>query len=213
MAIRKRVTHSAIDMRDQRDDAVILWDVQAVDVLDEPVERPTTLIEDSVQLYLREIGSVALLNSEEEVTFAKAIEKGLEAKERLQQEHTLSWNDRIACERTYMAGEDARRQLIQANLRLVVSIAKKYANGPLSLMDLVQEGNIGLMRAVEKFDYTKGHRFLYLCNLVDSSGNYTRPGRAEPRYSAARPYERFAEPATPYCSSPGANPWSRAYRC
>lgn len=159
MAIRKRVTHSAIDMRDQRDDAVILWDVQAVDVLDEPVERPTTLIEDSVQLYLREIGSVALLNSEEEVTFAKAIEKGLEAKERLQQEHTLSWNDRIACERTYMAGEDARRQLIQANLRLVVSIAKKYANGPLSLMDLVQEGNIGLMRAVEKFDYTKGHRF------------------------------------------------------
>ena len=64
MAIRKRASHSAIDMRDQRDEAVILWDVQAVDVLDEPVERPTMLIEDSVQLYLREIGSVALLTSE-----------------------------------------------------------------------------------------------------------------------------------------------------
>jgi RNA polymerase primary sigma factor len=121
--------------------------------------RSSSAIDDSVQMYLREIGKVALLTAGEEVELAVAIEQGRIAMGQRQHEHTLTAYERAALARVIATGEDARRQLIQANLRLVVSIAKKYINGPLSLMDLVQEGNIGLMRAVEKFDYTRGHRF------------------------------------------------------
>ncbi|HLD19720.1 MAG TPA: sigma-70 family RNA polymerase sigma factor, partial [Patescibacteria group bacterium] len=87
---------------------------------------------DSIQMYLREIGKVSLLNSEEEVFLAKRKEKG---------------------------DLDAKKKLILANLRLVVSIAKKFTGRSLSLLDLIQEGNIGLFRAVEKFDYRKGYKF------------------------------------------------------
>lgn len=121
--------------------------------------RTTESAEDSVQMYLREIGKVSLLGAADEVSLAEAIARGQVAQDRL---NAHDWNEigeRIALEREIVHGEEARRQLIQANLRLVVSIAKKYIGSPLSFMDLVQEGNIGLMRAVEKFDYTKGNRF------------------------------------------------------
>ncbi len=125
---------------------------------DEHVDS-TTFMEDSVQLYLHEIGQVPLLSAEEEVELAKQIERGKIAQERLEQEPPCSREEWRMYEHEVALADDARRQLIQANLRLVVSIAKKYIGSMMSLMDLVQEGNTGLMRAVEKFDYTRGYRF------------------------------------------------------
>jgi RNA polymerase primary sigma factor len=116
-------------------------------------------VEDSVQLYLREIGQVALLNAADEVELAQQIIAGREAQEHIWRHGSPQWSERLRLERAAMEGDEARRRLIQANLRLVVSVAKKYIGGPLSFMDLIQEGNIGLMRAVEKFDYSKGNRF------------------------------------------------------
>ena len=113
---------------------------------------------DSVQHYLTEIGRVSLLNAAEEIELAERIERGKAASKRLVVEE-LPPQLRIALYRDANDGDDARRHLIQANLRLVVSIAKKYVGRGLSLLDLIQEGNIGLMRAVEKFDYHKGNRF------------------------------------------------------
>lgn len=126
---------------------------------EEEVEEDTTPIEDSVQLYLHEIGQVALLTASEEALLAQQVTEAQQAKIELLGEQYRSWSERIELERICATGDEARRKLIQANLRLVVSVAKKYIGGPLSLMDLVQEGNIGLMRAVEKFDYRKGNRF------------------------------------------------------
>lgn len=123
------------------------------------MRRNSETSEDSVQVYLREIGQVSLLNATDEIVLAEAIARSISAQERLQAHQWSNIGERIALERDVIDGDEARRQLIQANLRLVVSIAKKYIGSPLSFMDLIQEGNIGLMRAVEKFDYTKGNRF------------------------------------------------------
>ncbi len=116
-------------------------------------------LEDSVQMYLREIGEVNLLTAEEEVELAKAIEAGRKAEQLLNSDKTFPWDERTRLVRQAQQGEEARRRLTQANLRLVVSVAKKYIGNHMSFMDLIQEGNIGLMRAVEKFDYRKGNRF------------------------------------------------------
>ncbi|NCC30560.1 MAG: sigma-70 family RNA polymerase sigma factor, partial [Chloroflexia bacterium] len=116
-------------------------------------------VEDSVQLYLHEIGQVALLTATEERELAMQITQGKEARMRINNEDYHNGRERFQLEQAVARGEDARRKLIQANLRLVVSVAKKYIGSPMAFMDLVQEGNIGLMRAVEKFDYTKGNRF------------------------------------------------------
>lgn len=130
---------------------------------DEPLvefqRRSPDHTEDSVQLYLREIGQVALLTADEEIELATRIVRGREAATRLNQHLYDTLSERLHFEQLVVQADDARRKLIQSNLRLVVSVAKKYLGGPLSLMDLVQEGNIGLMRAVEKFDYSKGNRF------------------------------------------------------
>jgi RNA polymerase primary sigma factor len=124
-----------------------------------PRVRRSRAHDDSVQLYLREIGQVSLLTAEDEALLAQQIEGGQEAQERLNCHEPLSSDERLALHRAVLQSQEARRQLIQANLRLVVSIAKKYVSGPLSFMDLIQEGNIGLMKAVEKYDYRRGHRF------------------------------------------------------
>ncbi|HJZ49687.1 MAG TPA: RNA polymerase sigma factor RpoD [Roseiflexaceae bacterium] len=116
-------------------------------------------LDDPVRMYLQEIGQVPLLSAEQEVTLAKAMECGDNARASLDREAYQSWQERFTLEQQVNRGNDARQHLIQANLRLVVSIAKKYTSYGLTMMDLVQEGNIGLMRAVEKFDYTKGHKF------------------------------------------------------
>lgn len=114
---------------------------------------------DAVQHYLQEIGRVSLLTAGEEVELAERIERGNAAEDRLAETFELGWALRRALDQDVQLGHDARRHLIQANLRLVVSIAKKYVGRGLSLLDLIQEGNIGLMRAVEKFDHRKGNRF------------------------------------------------------
>ncbi|MFN8199093.1 MAG: RNA polymerase sigma factor [Nakamurella multipartita] len=118
---------------------------------------------DSVRAYLKQIGKVALLNAEEEVDLAKRIEAGLYSSERMRQfeeagerlpnqmRRDLRWIKRD--------GERAKNHLLEANLRLVVSLAKRYTGRGMLFLDLIQEGNLGLIRAVEKFDYTKGYKF------------------------------------------------------
>ncbi len=117
-------------------------------------------LDDPVRMYLQEIGQVPLLTAAEEVDLAKKMEQANIANEKLLHEaDSISPQERVELRRQVDMGRGARQHLIQANLRLVVSIAKKYTSYGLTMMDLVQEGNIGLMRAVEKFDYTKGHKF------------------------------------------------------
>jgi RNA polymerase primary sigma factor len=117
---------------------------------------------DPVRMYLKEIGKVPLLTAEQEVMLAKRIEAGMLTTEKLEavDEHgELSDNQRASLQAVQRDGELARRQLTEANLRLVVSIAKRYVGRGMALLDLIQEGNLGLIRAVEKFDYTKGFKF------------------------------------------------------
>ncbi|NNJ09932.1 sigma-70 family RNA polymerase sigma factor [Chloroflexales bacterium ZM16-3] len=131
------------------------------DMTSEPTENTRNVepTPDAVQHYLQEIGKVSLLNAREEVELSERIERGDAAEERLASDEEISLTLRRALDRDVDSGNEARRHLIQANLRLVVSIAKKYVGRGLSLLDLIQEGNIGLMRAVEKFDHRKGNRF------------------------------------------------------
>jgi RNA polymerase primary sigma factor len=105
-------------------------------------------LDDPVRMYLREIGRVPLLTAEEEVRLAQRMERG--KAERIKP---------VPNRRYILDGEEAQRRLTEANLRLVVSVAKKYIGRGMNLLDLIQEGNIGLIRAVEKFDYTKGYKF------------------------------------------------------
>jgi len=135
------------------------WTEDLGETLAVPIVRGRETMEDSVQMYLREIGQVSLLSAADETALAQEIARGAAARERMASQPPRTLGERIALEREIARGDEARHRLIQANLRLVVSIAKKYIGSPLSFMDLVQEGNIGLMRAVEKFDYTRGHRF------------------------------------------------------
>jgi RNA polymerase primary sigma factor len=116
---------------------------------------------DSVRMYLKEIGRVQLLTAADEVDLAKRIESGAEAVDRLgaDTDEELSAVARRRLERLVGDGLVAKAELIQANLRLVVSIAKRYMNRGMQFQDLIQEGNLGLMRAVEKFDHTKGFKF------------------------------------------------------
>jgi RNA polymerase primary sigma factor len=115
---------------------------------------------DPVRMYLKEIGKVPLLTAEQEVTLAKRIEAGLFAVEHLEQPDGNVFDEtQASLEAVATDGELAKRQLTEANLRLVVSIAKRYVGRGMALLDLVQEGNLGLIRAVEKFDYTKGFKF------------------------------------------------------
>jgi RNA polymerase primary sigma factor len=114
---------------------------------------------DPVRMYLKEIGRVPLLSGAEEVILARCVESGLAATERLLA-HTDQDTDAAAHDRRLAAeGAAAKRILVEANLRLVVSIAKRYRNRGMALLDLIQEGNLGLIRAVDKFDYTKGFKF------------------------------------------------------
>ena len=114
--------------------------------------------EDSVGMYLREIGRVSLLSATEEIALAISMQKGKRAAERMAEGGVFPEEAaRLRAEEA--RGRASRRRLIEANLRLVVSVARKYAGRGISLLDLIQEGNFGLLRAVDRFDYRKGHRF------------------------------------------------------
>ncbi len=131
------------------------------DVDDEPLElfEIDERTPDLVRQYLREIGKVPLLSAAEAVELARAVEVGLFAEERLANGGPVNPAYRSDLMKLVVMGVHAKRRLIEANLRLVVSVAKRYAGRGLPLLDLIQEGNVGLIRAVEKFDYTKGYKF------------------------------------------------------
>ena len=123
------------------------------------LDDQTSVMGDSVHTYLKSIGRTSLLTAEQEVDLAKRIEAGLYAEHKLETEAKLSQSLRRDLEDVAEDGRSAKAHMLEANLRLVVSVAKKYSDRGLSLLDVVQEGNLGLIRAVEKFDYTKGYKF------------------------------------------------------
>jgi RNA polymerase primary sigma factor len=123
------------------------------------LDDQTSVMGDSVHTYLKSIGRRQLLTAEEEVNLAKRIEAGLYAEHKLETEKRLTKQLRADFEAVAEDGRRAKAHMLEANLRLVVSVAKKYSDRGLSLLDVVQEGNLGLIRAVEKFDYTKGYKF------------------------------------------------------
>ena len=138
------------------------------EIAEEEIVDPNSLIDtfgtdDPVRMYLKEIGKVNLLTSDEEVELAQAMTAGSAAQEQLD-ELTEAGEEipdevRSELEKTIKKGEKARQRLAEANLRLVVSIAKRYVGRGMQFLDLIQEGNLGLIKAVEKFDYTKGYKF------------------------------------------------------
>jgi RNA polymerase primary sigma factor len=146
-----------VDFGDE-DVASIEADVAAIaDGVD--LDDQTPAMGDSVHTYLKSIGRTSLLTAEQEVDLAKRIEAGLYAEHKLDTEPDLPADLRRDLELVAEDGRRAKAHMLEANLRLVVSVAKKYSDRGLSLLDVVQEGNLGLIRAVEKFDYTKGYKF------------------------------------------------------
>ena len=123
------------------------------------LDDQTPAMGDSVHTYLKSIGRTSLLTAEQEVDLAKRIEAGLFAEHKLETATGLDEGFRRDLELVAEDGRRAKAHMLEANLRLVVSVAKKYSDRGLSLLDVVQEGNLGLIRAVEKFDYTKGYKF------------------------------------------------------
>ncbi|MFD2418926.1 RNA polymerase sigma factor [Amycolatopsis pigmentata] len=145
-------------------DPDFVWDEEESEALRQArKDAELTASADSVRAYLKQIGKVALLNAEEEVELAKRIEAGLYAAERVRvaedEGEKLPTQLRRDLKWIVRDGERAKNHLLEANLRLVVSLAKRYTGRGMAFLDLIQEGNLGLIRAVEKFDYTKGYKF------------------------------------------------------
>jgi len=141
-----------------------VWDEEESEALRQArKDAELTASADSVRAYLKQIGKVALLNAEEEVELAKRIEAGLYAAEKMREFAESGEKLPVAMRRDYnwiiRDGNRAKNHLLEANLRLVVSLAKRYTGRGMAFLDLIQEGNLGLIRAVEKFDYTKGYKF------------------------------------------------------
>ncbi len=141
-----------------------VWDEEESEALRQArKDAELTASADSVRAYLKQIGKVALLNAEEEVELAKRIEAGLYATEKMREFAEKGEKLPVAARRDFTwicrDGNRAKNHLLEANLRLVVSLAKRYTGRGMAFLDLIQEGNLGLIRAVEKFDYTKGYKF------------------------------------------------------
>ena len=142
---------------------------EIAEIEEEELVDPNTLvdsfnIDDPVRMYLKEIGKVPLLTADQEVDLATVMSAGREAQERLAQAaeegaEPIPEDELASLKKQVKAGEKAKQQLAEANLRLVVSIAKRYVGRGMLFLDLIQEGNLGLIKAVEKFDYTKGYKF------------------------------------------------------
>ena len=156
------------DSDDEEDDGSSVWDEDESAALRQArKDAELTASADSVRAYLKQIGKVALLDAEQEVSLAKRIEAGLYATYRMElmEDPETPTKERLspAMKRDLRAiardGRKAKNHLLEANLRLVVSLAKRYTGRGMAFLDLIQEGNLGLIRAVEKFDYTKGYKF------------------------------------------------------
>ena len=166
--------HNGIDflrISDDDDDEIILTEEDDVEVEKIDLSVPEGVsVEDPVRMYLKEIGKVPLLNAEEEIELAQKMEDGAVATEKIAiLEERLAEADEAeieemkaeiaALQKDIDAGSEAKKRLAEANLRLVVSIAKRYVGRGMLFLDLIQEGNLGLIKAVEKFDYRKGYKF------------------------------------------------------
>jgi RNA polymerase primary sigma factor len=129
------------------------------DPVDDLLDDETLSVSDPVKMWLTEIGRYRLLSAQQEVELAMQLEAGRTAEERLKAEPEPAVEDRMLLERAVRKGNSAHQRLVEANLRLVVSIARNYVGRGLALLDLIQEGNLGLMRAVDRFDYRRGFKF------------------------------------------------------
>jgi RNA polymerase primary sigma factor len=131
------------------------------DLIDDAGYQQALDTDDVVGLYLKEAGRVPLLTAEEEVALAKRMEAAIWARERLENadEDSLLWSEEQALREVVLDGDAAQEHLIRANARLVISVAKKYIGRGVPFLDLIQEGNIGLIRATNKFEYQRGHKF------------------------------------------------------
>ncbi len=143
------LTGAEVEIREDSPEAIF-------DVLPAADEIEVT---DPVRIYLQEIGRIPLLDAQQEVELSMQMDSGIRATEKRTSEGELSSAAKVMLDRDIRLGDRAQERLVEANLRLVVSIAKKYVGRGMPLLDLVQEGNLGLMRAVDKFDYRKGFKF------------------------------------------------------
>jgi RNA polymerase primary sigma factor len=148
-----------LDLDSISDAEVVSLEAEAAALTEADLDDQTPAMGDSVHTYLKSIGRTSLLTAEQEVDLAKRIEAGLFAEHKLDTATGLDEGYRRDLELVAEDGRRAKAHMLEANLRLVVSVAKKYSDRGLSLLDVVQEGNLGLIRAVEKFDYTKGYKF------------------------------------------------------
>ncbi len=156
-----RVSDTDDDIPD--DDDMVLSDEEEVDMENIDLSVPDGIsIEDPVRMYLKEIGKVPLLTAEQEIDLAKAMEAGIDAEKAIaedEEKKELSEERIKELKQAIYEGEEAKKRLAEANLRLVVSIAKRYVGRGMLFLDLIQEGNLGLIKAVEKFDFRKGFKF------------------------------------------------------
>ena len=148
------------DLADEEPAAEEIAEVEEEELVDPNSLVNSFSIDDPVRMYLKEIGKVDLLTPEEEVTLAERMQKGSAAAERIAAEgDAIPPEERAQLDKDIKAGDRAKKRLAEANLRLVVSIAKRYVGRGMLFLDLIQEGNLGLIKAVEKFDSTKGFKF------------------------------------------------------
>ena len=156
------------DLADEEPAAEEIAEVEEEELVDPNSLVNSFSIDDPVRMYLKEIGKVPLLNPDEEIVLAQAMSAGAEAKARLDELEEqrkngetpeISPEEEAQLRKVYQKGESSKQKLAEANLRLVVSIAKRYVGRGMLFLDLIQEGNLGLIKAVEKFDYTKGYKF------------------------------------------------------
>ena len=149
-----------VEVMEEADDEGFTLTESNADQFESALSAEGVAIDDPVKVYLKEIGRVPLLTPEEEVNLALTIKAGSEAKEKYDADpDALSEVEKAACLKAIKKGVAARKRLSEANLRLVVSIAKRYVGRGMQFLDLIQEGNLGLIKAVEKFDHTKGFKF------------------------------------------------------
>lgn len=159
------VLEAPIGEEDEEFQATNVEEVPEEELVDTSALAEGFAIDDPVRMYLKEIGKVDLLSPDEEIDLAKKIMAGAEATEKMDEyeksgeKSAVCADEIVAWNKAIKSGERAKKRLAEANLRLVVSIAKRYVGRGMLFLDLIQEGNLGLIKAVEKFDYTKGYKF------------------------------------------------------